>query len=120
MGDELAPVVRWELSRLAKLDLLKDAEVICEVEDVKLKERTGTLVVTDLPAHERRRHLAAVDVRLRALRLASLADEAGEQRARQLHEVCGGVAPPLSMVGRLECDSSLVAPTLNSCRSPGS
>lgn len=48
MGDELAPVVRWELSRLAGSGVLTNDEVICEVEDVKLKERTGALVVTDL------------------------------------------------------------------------
>lgn len=48
MGSDLDPVLRWELSHLAKLDLLDENEVVCELEDVMMGDSLGALVVTDL------------------------------------------------------------------------
>lgn len=42
------PIVRWELVTLAERGVLDDHEVVHELEDVMLSERSGVLVVTDV------------------------------------------------------------------------
>jgi len=45
---EIDPVVAWELGRVAKLNVLADGEILCEVEDALVGDSLGALLVTDL------------------------------------------------------------------------
>ena len=45
---EIDPVVAWELGRVAKLNVLADGEILCEVEDALVGDSLGALLVTDV------------------------------------------------------------------------